>query len=120
MPTTFTSSAGTITPVLVLGYETSSQSRNVLHEVIGAQSPSVTFGGETLRSGTLNLFFDTHATAWGARNFFTSNVVWTLTSTDQAGMAMTFVRQGDLSMELNTETTKESVWTLSVSYQEVN
>lgn len=117
MTTTISAGATTITPAVVLGYETSSESGNTVHAVIGAEDPAVTLGVEGMRSGTLEMAFITQALAWAARAFLKTPNIFTLASTDATVIGMRFVRTGRMSIGLDPETL--SVWVLTTDYQEV-
>jgi len=117
MTTTITAGATVVTPRVVLGYLAESESGNTIHDVIGASDPAVTLGVESSRSGTLGLVFTSTALAWAARSFLKTGAVFTLASTDSTPMAMRFVRDGRMSIELDDETL--STYTLRVTYREV-
>lgn len=117
MTTTIFAGATTITPSLVLGYETASESGNRIHQIIGAQDPAVTLGSEGMRSGTLKMIYPTQALAWAARSFLKTSNIFTLASTDETVIGMRFVRDGAMTIELDEDTL--STWILTIDYHEV-
>jgi len=118
MTTTITSGATTITPTLVLGYDAETKSGNTIHELLGSAEPAVTFGTESLRIGSLEMFFLTRAAAWAAQAFLKSLVVFTLASTDESVIGMKFVREGEMKIGIDRETFTK--WVVTFSYREVN
>lgn len=47
-----------VTPTAVTGYETTLQSGNVVHQILGSRVPAVTYRPAGLRTGTLELHFE--------------------------------------------------------------
>jgi hypothetical protein len=117
MTTTITDAATNIIPDLVLGYNTTRASRNVIHNVIGKAEPDITLELDGLRTGTLQLFFETKETAWEAYNALAGVATWELTDTDYPEIDMNFVREGNMSMELDPVSRRR--WIIEVDYQEV-
>jgi len=117
MATTITAGATTITPALVLGYDTTTRAGNVMHQIIGSSAPAVTFFPESLRSGELKLMFPSRALAWAAQTFLKAQTIFTLASTDETLIGMKFVRDGSMSIALDNDMLE--FWQLTVSYQEV-
>lgn len=117
MATTITSGTTTITPTLVLGWEANQDSRNIIHTIIGRSSPDVTLKPAALRSGTLEMLFETATAANNARLLHADAAVFTLTSSEQPLANMTYVVGNDISSVL--EDTTRSLWQLNVSFQEI-
>lgn len=117
MATTITAGATTITPDLVLDYEARSETSNTIHEVLNSDARAITLGVESLRAGTLNLYFATQTAAWAAHTFLKTSTLFTLASTDATVIGMRFVREGRMSIEIDTRTMTR--WLLHVNYQEV-
>lgn len=118
MTTTISAGATTITPNLVLGYVTESESANTIHAVLGSTAPAVTLAAESLRQGALSLFFEIEAEAWTAYEFLKTLNIFTLESDDVAPIEMEFVRSGVMTMELDPATL--TVWVIKAGYQEVS
>lgn len=106
----------TISPVLVLGYETERESQNIVHDIIGG-GIGVTLIRPRPRSGTLGLLFSAESDAKDALDAFARETSFTLSDTDRSTVAMTFVTAGKVALSLD-ETTRDN-WEVSVDYQEV-
>lgn len=115
---TITSTAGSITPMLVLvdGYSQSGTSANIVHELVGG-TIAVSLAPDLPRTGTLSLLFATPALAEIAREFHTTGDVFTLVDSDTPQASMTYVRQGPMSVKINSDVTER--WALEVGFQEV-
>lgn len=117
MATTITSGATTITPALILGYDTDNAAQTVRHDIVGLATPSFTIAPDRARTGNLRCFFTSTAAAMAARTFLASKKVFVLASTEIPAIGMTFVRDGGMNLALD-ETTGTS-WILTIGYQEV-
>lgn len=117
MTTTITTGSTTITPVLVLGWQTSQESRNIIHAIIGRSDPEVTLQPANLRTGTLQLFFTTEAAAEEARVLHSGAAVFYLDSDEITSANMYYVVNGSISAALEDDT--RLYWTVSVDYQEI-
>jgi hypothetical protein len=117
MTTTLTNGNDTIVPLIATGYDAGTDSRNVLHPVIGATAPSVSLAPDTMRASTLSLLFESRADAWAAHTLLAVPDVWNLTDPDVPEIGMTFVRSGSMRISLDPET--RTLWLLDVGYQEV-
>ena len=117
MATTITDGTTTITPELVLGYEVSQESRNVVHTILGRSTPDITLRFTNLRTGTLQLLFTSATDAEEARQLHINPIVFTLESTEIPEADMSYVVAGSISTVLEDETRK--LWTISVDFQEV-
>jgi hypothetical protein len=115
--TTLSDGVNTITPTIVDGFTTSQSSRTVLHDIIGRPDQDASLMADGLRSGSLRCVFEVEADADAARQHLAKPSRWTLADADRSSIAMTFVRQGELSLELDDES--RDVWILTVGYQEV-
>jgi len=110
-------SSDTISPVLVLGYETERESQNIVHDIIGG-GIGVTLIRPRPRSGTLNLLFTEEADAKDALDTLSRETTFTLSDTDRSTIAMTFVANGRIGLVLDSET--RDTWEVAVDYQEVD
>lgn len=106
----------TTSPVLVLGYQTSRESQNVVHDLIGG-GIAVTLVRPRPRAGTLELFYVTEAAAHAAAELHAGETSFTFTDTERTTVAMTYVVDGSVGVELDDES--REYWTVSVDYQEV-
>ncbi len=118
MSTTITHSTGTITPDEVDGFEASRAVRSIVHTILGRADPDITYRPASLRQGTLTLVFASGADAATAEAALLIPQVFTLTDTDVAQVAMSFiVADGDLVSSLDDST--RVVWLVRVPFQEV-
>jgi hypothetical protein len=105
------------TPLLTAGYQSSRQSRTVVHEVLGRSYPDVTVFPMSLRSGTLTLVYDNEADAAEAERMHAAGQVMTYADSDLPSASMTYIVSGTLTRELDPQT--RTVWLVAVAYQEV-
>jgi hypothetical protein len=117
MTTTITDSISSFSPDLVMEYSTEKQSRNVIHNVIGKAEPDVTLELDGLRIGTLRLFFESKENAWVAYEALGQVATWELTDTDTPEINMNFVREGRMTMTLDSVSRRR--WIIEMDYQEV-
>lgn len=117
MTTTITDATSSITPDLVVGYDTERESRNVLHNVIGKAEQDVSLELDGLRYGTLHLFFESQTAAWVAYEQLGAIGTWELTDTDIPQIGMSFVRTGPMKMGLDPVSRRR--WLIEMDYQEV-
>lgn len=106
----------TTSPALVLGYETSQESQNIIHDIIGG-GIAVTLVRPRPRAGTLELFYLTEADAFEALALHARETTFSLSDTDRPSVAMTYVTDGSIDLGLDDEGRQR--WVLSVGYQEV-
>lgn len=116
MTTTIVSAAGTTTPDLVLGYETTRESRNIVHDLLDG-GIAVSIYPARPRSGTLRLFYTTEEQAQISLWLHGQPTTFSLASDDLEEIDMTYVVYGAVEMALDEGTVV--VWTVSVGYQEV-
>lgn len=117
MPVTITHGSTTVTPDLVLGYERSSETTNVFHELAGNAAGYVSLGTESPRTGTLRMLFADRADALAAEDMHRQPGSFVLVDTELDGdLDMTYVREGELTLQLNSS---RKTWTLEVGYREI-
>lgn len=107
----------TITPNLITGWESTQESRTVVHQVIGKSSPDITLKPAGLRNGTLELVFFSSASAVSARAFLSQARKFILATDESWLTEMHFVVSGSLSWTLDEQTQK--AWIVSFEFQEV-
>lgn len=117
MTTTITDGHTTVTPTLVMGWESSQDTRNIVHPIIGRSNPDFTIKPSNLRTGTLNLFFEDYAEADLCRSIHANAAVFTLYTDDFAAANMNYVVYQDVTIALDQETLKH--WTVTIQFQEV-
>lgn len=113
---TITDGVTTITPTVRLNASDAYESRNIVHELLGG-GVAITFGGEPKRIGTLDLYFNSEASANTAYLFLKNGFVFQLADTDAATLDMTFVIAGTISRKWDGETLNS--WLVSFDFQEV-
>ncbi|WP_433586364.1 hypothetical protein [Microbacterium hydrocarbonoxydans] len=106
----------TSSPALVLGYKTSRQSQNIVHDIIGG-GIAVTLIRPRPRAGTLELFYLTEAAAFDALAKHARESTFTLTDTERPSVNMTYATEGAIDLALDDQGRKR--WIVSVGYQEV-
>lgn len=115
---TITDGVTTLTPDLVLGWESTREARTRVHAILSREDPDVTLRPAATRSGLLRLFFTEWADAYAADQAHGGATVWTLdATTEQAGLTLTYVVSGPTS--LRDEGTDRRRWLVEVAYQEV-
>jgi hypothetical protein len=117
MASTITQRGTTITPLLVTGYDTSRDSANIVHWIIGREDPDVTLRRAKLRRGTLNMLFATEAQAASCENVHTDPEVFVFADTDLPSIGMRYVVNGPITRGLDPET--RELWLVTVAYQEI-
>lgn len=117
MTTTITTGATVITPEIITGWNTSQDSRNVIHEIIGRQDPDVTLQAAATRTGTLEMVFTSASAAETARQAFVNGTTFLIESDLTWLDGLTVVMNGSISTALE-DVTRE-LWTISADFQEV-
>lgn len=112
------STGDTMSPDLVLGYETARQSRNLVHDLIGGGT-AVSLIMPRLRAGNLSLFFAAEAAAFQALAIHGREASFTLTDTDIPDIGMTYVLANGADVILTLDDATRLRWVLSVPYQEI-
>lgn len=111
-----TSDVGDFSPYLRLTAEQTISSRNIVHELLGG-GVSVTFGGESQATTTLEMLFTSEAASLDAYTKLNTGHIFQLTDYSKTSTSMYFVVAGNIQREYLTET--EDTWLLTVDVQEV-
>jgi hypothetical protein len=112
-----TDGSGTTTPMMVLSpWETRRTSRNTVHNLTGG-GIAVSLVAPQPRSGTMSLLYPDEASAFACLELHAHETAFTLTETDRPHVSMTYVLDGDASVELDPAT--RELFTVTISYQEV-
>lgn len=106
----------TITPTIRLNAADSYQSRNTVHELLGG-GVAITFGGLPMRTGNLELFFNSESAASTAYEFLKNGYVFQLEDPAAPTLNMNFVMSGNISRAWDGETFNS--WLVSFDFQEV-
>lgn len=117
MSTTITHNSTSIYPVLVLGWESTQETRNIVHAIIGKSSPDVTLKPAALRTGVLSTFWTTAANAETCRALHGQLGTFTLATTELSQVAMTYVVSGAITTKLDSDSQK--LWVVDIEYAEI-
>lgn len=117
MPSSTVERRASSRPIQVVGYESSRQSANVFHEVIGRSYPDVTLRPAGLRTGTFSFLFDNEVDAAECERMHSTTAVLTLDDPEVPTAATRYVADGQISRRLDSESMV--LWVVSVAYQEV-
>lgn len=104
-------------PNLVLGYDASLPSRNVIHDVMDRADPDVTLREAGSRSGELALFYSNRAAAWDSVAMHKAANVFQFADSDISQMAMKYVVDGDISIALDEQS--RLYWLVTIPFREV-
>jgi hypothetical protein len=117
--TTTINGSGAHAPILVTGYKTIRQSRNIVHELTGTEDSAITLRPAGLRTGTLTALCATATDALALEDDLAAAHSLDFATDDQAGLDMTFVLDagGVITTELDPQTRK--VWTVSFDFREI-
>lgn len=116
--TTFTAAGiAPWTPVLVHGDAHKRQARAVVHELLAASTPAVSFLPTIARAGRLDILAANPASAAAGMALFSAAKPITLADATRPDLAMRFVVVGDVTQQTDTDT-QECVL-LTVQFQEV-
>ena len=116
MATTIFRDTTVIKPVLVLGYMSSRESRNIVHRVIGRGDPGVTFAPAALRTGTLQLLVNTLSEALTLDQLHATPGTITFADSDLPNLNMGYVADGAITVELDDESRR--MWLVSIDFTE--
>lgn len=114
---TITKGTTVLTPTLVLGYETSRESLNQIHELVSGRT-TATLAPALPRRGTLRLFFATKVDAWACFTLHATPGQFAFADTDIAQTSMNYVVNGTIDIRLDPETRVR--WLVDVPYQELS
>lgn len=107
----------TATALLTVGLTTQRAGRNVVRDLVGTEEPAVDLRTAEKRSGQLVLLFDNQAAAVAAEALHARAAKLTLTEPLWPAGGMTYVVDGDIALELDTDT--QTVYLLTVDFREV-
>lgn len=113
---TITKGVTTITPDLVIGWETTNEARTVLHPLISSEVPAVTMRPSSPRSGTLRMLWSSYADAEACRVLHVTSPA-PMTLADPVLGAMRYVVAGRVTTSAQDD--PGTVWAVDVEYQEV-
>lgn len=115
---TITDGTVTITPDLVLGWDSTRDARTQVHPVLGRPDPEVTLRPAGTRTGTLVLFFTDLADAQAAEDAHATPGVWSMDNTTEGAPSLAaYVVSGPIT--LRAEGPNLDRWLVEVAYQEV-
>lgn len=117
------SSSASISPDLILGYESSRTSGAVVHPIVGRPAPDVTLRRAGLRRGRMQLGFlgeDAESASADAETALSAAAVFSLVSDDRSTIQMRFVlpSTGAITRQLDPDT--RETWSVTFDWQEVS
>lgn len=116
---TISTGTETLTPDLVLGWDTARTSKTVQHDVIDNPEPVVVLRSPRTRSGTLSLFFVSLADALTAVDLHSGFNLFTFDGAPQEpGLTLTYVVT-DPGVRLSSEGDEHTRWRVEIGYREV-
>ena len=120
MTTTITTGTGaaklTITPDLMLGYESSRPARTVVSETLAGSTDAFLLTAGS-RTGRMELLFTDETAALTCESLHSQRSVFYLTDPDRPSVAMYYVVQGDVARRLHEE---RALWLVSIGWKEVS
>lgn len=120
MTALITGGATSITPDVVLGYESAREAASIAHPILGSSSPDVTLRPAQMRAGTLTLGFiqaTAEADSSAAEENLSTAAAFTLTESIRPTVGMRFIVTGTIRRALSSET--RATWTVKFDYTEV-
>ena len=117
MTTTITDGTTTATPILVTGWDTERDSKNVLHDIISRADDDVTFRPAGLRNGELEVLCATLEDALALEALLAQPRKMALADTDHPLLDMSFVVDGSIGVHLDDETRLQA--TVTIGFQQV-
>lgn len=118
MSTTFTLGASSVVADLVTEYESSRESGNQLHPIIGRTDQDVSLKAAGLRTGSFTAVCPDLTTALALEALHAGLGVLTLASTELPGLDMTYVTSGAVSVQPDDQDIRR--WSVSVDFAEVS
>lgn len=115
--TTISDGTTTLTPLLVLGWSATRESRARVHQLIGRSDPDVTLRPHALRTGTLRILCADEVAAVAMEQLHARGVVLTLADDDVAAVAGAYVVSGPITTELDPQT--RTRWVVTADFTEV-
>lgn len=120
MTALITGGATSITPDVVLGYESAREAASIAHPILGSSSPDVTLRPAQMRAGTLTLGFiqaTAEADSSAAEENLSAAAAFTLTESTRPTAGMRFIVTGPIRRALSSET--RATWTVTFDYTEI-
>jgi hypothetical protein len=115
--TTITNGTITITPDLVLGWDSAREARTVMHPVLARPDPDVTLRPSAVRTGRLQLWFTDQGDAVAAELAHAAATVWSLDAGPDAPDLPGYVVSGPVT--LHADGPDLNRWLVEVEYTEV-
>lgn len=109
-------SEDTFSPLAVTAWAPSSQSGNIIHEMIDG-TISATLLGDLPRAGNLTFIVANDTDAESGRVFFSRRCAFALDYPDRPVVNMTFIRSGQVTAAIHSQATE--VWEFQVGFQEI-
>jgi hypothetical protein len=107
----------TVAPSLVTQWAATSNTRHIVHDVLGSIWPDVTAQPAGPRTGTMSALFDSEEEAFELFNMLRSTSVITFSDSDTYTTAMTFLANGAINFAPDGQ--DRTRWTVDFTYLEV-
>lgn len=104
-------------PIAVVDYETTQESGNLVHEILGSDEVDITFRPASKRRGMLRLVYDTAEAAAAGAALHTLSGILSLTYPEQPTVEMSYVVAERGQIRRRRQAAGE--WTVDVDYREV-
>lgn len=115
--TTLARGGTSVSVPMVTNYESTRETGNRVHKIIGRPDPEVTLAEAGLRTGRLEVWCADHAQALAVEALHAGIGVLTLTDGDLPGLGMSYVTSGRVECRLDYQT--QTRWLVTVEYAEV-
>ena len=110
--TTISDGTTTITPILVTGWDTTRDTQNVVHVIVGRADADITYRAAGLRSGDLVLLCASLEIALQVEALAAQPKKLTLADPDHPAINMAFIADGRIRVELDDETRERATCTI--------
>ncbi len=117
-----TAGASTIAPTEVLGLQSQRTGRNIIHEIPGSESESVTLRPATPRTGTIVLGFSgptAEGDSFDAENLHATGGVFTVVAAERPSLEMSYVVQDGGRISRDLEEVTRDAWIVTIDFREV-
>jgi len=117
MTATISDGATNFEPLMVVGWESTREAGNVIHDIINRPDDDVTYRPARYRSGTLTVLCATLEDAITLEALVSQPKKLTLTEDTRPALNMAFVVEGDITVTLEEETREEA--TVAIEFRQV-
>ena len=105
------------TPLLLVGWESTRESQNVLHTIVGSEVVETTLREAGLRSGEFTLLCDSYGMAQGIEYICSQAKELYLMDDEYPYISMDFVVSGSITVAVDEDS--RTLWTVTIDFQEI-